>query len=180
MHTSFIHSNTLIYFRVFIKKRKKISLPTIEHYFSRIINQQTVLSYISQTNKPFLAVMQSTTQRKLDLSINIREIHLKAKDSCSHYITPGDVRRRARLSRRSTMAATHGPASIPQDQESRPSPAQRPNDAFAAVLGIGTANPANCLRQDEYADWYFRVTKSDHLTTLNNKLKRICTTVGCK
>ncbi|KAG0530037.1 hypothetical protein BDA96_05G149800 [Sorghum bicolor] len=78
------------------------------------------------------------------------------------------------------MAATHGPASIPQDQESRPSPAQRPNDAFAAVLGIGTANPANCLRQDEYADWYFRVTKSDHLTTLNNKLKRICEKSGIK
>jgi hypothetical protein len=73
------------------------------------------------------------------------------------------------------MAATHGPASNPQDQESRPVPAQRPNGASAAVLGIGTANPANCLRQDEYADWYFRVTKSDHHATLKNKMKRICT-----
>jgi hypothetical protein len=45
----------------------------------------------------------------------------------------------------------------------------------AAVLAIGTANPANCLHQDEYPDGYFGVTKSDHLITLKNKMKRICT-----
>ncbi|TVU24639.1 hypothetical protein EJB05_27088, partial [Eragrostis curvula] len=33
----------------------------------------------------------------------------------------------------------------------------------SAVLAIGTANPANCV---QYVDWYFRVTKSDHLTGL--------------
>lgn len=31
-------------------------------------------------------------------------------------------------------------------------------DGPASVLAIGTANPANCVRQDEYADYYFRVT----------------------
>lgn len=47
----------------------------------------------------------------------------------------------------------------------------------AAVLGIGTANPANCVPQEEYADWYFRVTKSDHLTRLKAKMKKICETL---
>lgn len=46
----------------------------------------------------------------------------------------------------------------------------------ASVLAIGTANPANCVRQDEYADWYFRVTKSDHLPDLKAKMKRMCKT----
>ncbi|TVT97675.1 hypothetical protein EJB05_57067, partial [Eragrostis curvula] len=44
----------------------------------------------------------------------------------------------------------------------------------AAVLAIGTANTANCVPQDEYADWYFRVTRSDHLTGLKAKMKKIC------
>ncbi|KAL6662249.1 hypothetical protein ACP70R_000108 [Stipagrostis hirtigluma subsp. patula] len=47
-------------------------------------------------------------------------------------------------------------------------------EGHASVLGIGTANPSNCIPQDEYADWYFRVTKSDHLTHLKAKMKRIC------
>ena len=46
---------------------------------------------------------------------------------------------------------------------------------LAAVLAIGTANPANWVPQDEFADWYFRVTRSDHLVTLKAKMKRICT-----
>jgi predicted naringenin-chalcone synthase len=45
------------------------------------------------------------------------------------------------------------------------------------VLGIGTANPTNCVPQDEYADWYFRVTKSEHLTKLKAKMKKICETL---
>ena len=45
--------------------------------------------------------------------------------------------------------------------------------AGAAVLAIGTANPATCLPQEEYADWYFRVTKRDHLTKLKAKMKKI-------
>ncbi|PUZ45065.1 hypothetical protein GQ55_8G190400 [Panicum hallii var. hallii] len=41
-------------------------------------------------------------------------------------------------------------------------------DGPACVLAVGTANPANCIPQDEFADWYFRVTKSDHLTHLKD------------
>ncbi|KAM0840275.1 hypothetical protein ACQ4PT_059768 [Festuca glaucescens] len=33
-------------------------------------------------------------------------------------------------------------------------------DGPAAVLSIGTANPPNCVRQEEYPDYYFRITKS--------------------
>ena len=47
-------------------------------------------------------------------------------------------------------------------------------DGPAAVLAIGTANPATSMLQDEYTDYYFRVTKSEHLTDLKDKLRRIC------
>jgi bisdemethoxycurcumin synthase len=47
-------------------------------------------------------------------------------------------------------------------------------DGPATVLAIGTANPPNCVRQEDYADYYFRITKSEHLTGLKDKLKRIC------
>uniref|UniRef100_A0ACD6ACS4 Uncharacterized protein n=1 Tax=Avena sativa TaxID=4498 RepID=A0ACD6ACS4_AVESA len=47
-------------------------------------------------------------------------------------------------------------------------------DGPASVLAIGTANPANCVRQEEYADYYFRVTHTEHLTKLKSKLNRIC------
>ncbi|CAN6372226.1 unnamed protein product [Urochloa humidicola] len=56
---------------------------------------------------------------------------------------------------------------------------QCPNGS-AAVLAIGTANPANSIPQEEYTDWYFRVTKSHHLTMLKNKMKRICEKSGVK
>nr|CAB3491668.1 unnamed protein product [Digitaria exilis] len=45
-------------------------------------------------------------------------------------------------------------------------------DGPACVLDVGTANPANCISQDEFADWYFRVTKSEHLTHLKEKMKK--------
>jgi bisdemethoxycurcumin synthase len=48
-------------------------------------------------------------------------------------------------------------------------------DGPATLLGIGTANPANCVRQEDYSDYYFRVTKREHLADLKAKLKRICT-----
>jgi hypothetical protein len=32
-------------------------------------------------------------------------------------------------------------------------------DGPAAILGIGTANPKNCVPQDQFADWYLDVTK---------------------
>ncbi|WVZ90407.1 hypothetical protein U9M48_036713 [Paspalum notatum var. saurae] len=44
----------------------------------------------------------------------------------------------------------------------------------ACFLGVGTANPANCVQQDEYTDLYFHITKSDHLTHMKSIMKRIC------
>ena len=43
----------------------------------------------------------------------------------------------------------------------------------ATILGIGTANPTNCVYQDDFTDYYFRVTNSHH-PQLKAKLKRIC------
>ncbi|CAM0884300.1 unnamed protein product [Alopecurus aequalis] len=51
-------------------------------------------------------------------------------------------------------------------------------DGPAAVLAIGTANPPNCLSQEEYRDYYFRATKSEHLTDLKLKLKSMCDKTG--
>jgi hypothetical protein len=48
-------------------------------------------------------------------------------------------------------------------------------DGPTTMLIIGTTNLANCMQQDDYIDYYFRVTKSKHLANLNVKLKRICT-----
>jgi bisdemethoxycurcumin synthase len=42
------------------------------------------------------------------------------------------------------------------------------------VLAIGTANPANCVLQEDFPDFYFRATKSEHLTALKEKFKRVC------
>ncbi|OAY76333.1 Chalcone synthase 1 [Ananas comosus] len=44
----------------------------------------------------------------------------------------------------------------------------------ATVLAIGTATPANCVYQADYPDYYFRITKSEHLTELKEKFKRMC------
>ncbi|KAL3739392.1 hypothetical protein ACJRO7_020759 [Eucalyptus globulus] len=44
----------------------------------------------------------------------------------------------------------------------------------ATILAIGTANPANCMYQDEFPDYYFRMTKSEHMTALKQKFIRIC------
>ncbi|KAI8571280.1 hypothetical protein RHMOL_Rhmol01G0107300 [Rhododendron molle] len=44
----------------------------------------------------------------------------------------------------------------------------------AQILAIGTANPKNCFHQADYPDYYFRVTKSDHLIDLKAKFKRMC------
>ncbi|ONI13892.1 hypothetical protein PRUPE_4G253000 [Prunus persica] len=44
----------------------------------------------------------------------------------------------------------------------------------AAILAIGTANPANCYYQQDYPDFLFRVTNSDHMTELKDRFKRIC------
>nr|ABF59517.1 stilbene synthase [Bauhinia variegata] len=44
----------------------------------------------------------------------------------------------------------------------------------ATVLAIGTANPPNCIEQSTYADYYFKITKSEHKTELKEKFKRMC------
>ncbi|XP_078155845.1 chalcone synthase 2-like [Carex rostrata] len=44
----------------------------------------------------------------------------------------------------------------------------------ATVLAIGTATPANCVYQSDYPDYYFRMTKSEHMTELKEKFKRMC------
>lgn len=47
-------------------------------------------------------------------------------------------------------------------------------DGPAAILAIGTANPANAVNQMEYPDYYFRITNADDRPHLKNKFKRIC------
>lgn len=49
------------------------------------------------------------------------------------------------------------------------------SEGQAMVLAIGTANPPNVFYQADYPDYYFRVTKSEHLTELKSKFRRICT-----
>lgn len=44
----------------------------------------------------------------------------------------------------------------------------------ATILAIGTANPTNIVPQDEFTDYYFGLTKSEHLIELKDKMKRIC------
>ncbi|KAJ4941351.1 hypothetical protein NE237_000164, partial [Protea cynaroides] len=44
----------------------------------------------------------------------------------------------------------------------------------ATVLAIGTSNPSNCVYQPDFPNFYFRSTKSEHMTELKEKFKRIC------
>ncbi|KAJ6388139.1 hypothetical protein OIU77_026669 [Salix suchowensis] len=44
----------------------------------------------------------------------------------------------------------------------------------ATILAIGTATPPNCVDQSTYADYYFRITNSEHKTELKEKFKRMC------
>ena len=44
----------------------------------------------------------------------------------------------------------------------------------ATILAIGTATPENCIHQSDFSDYYFRVTKSEHMTELKKKFNRIC------
>ncbi|XP_015934538.1 chalcone synthase-like [Arachis duranensis] len=48
------------------------------------------------------------------------------------------------------------------------------SSSVAAILAIGTANPPNIILQSEYPDFYFRITKSDHMLDLKQKFDRIC------
>ena len=45
---------------------------------------------------------------------------------------------------------------------------------LATILAIGTATPSNFYNQADYADYYFRVTNSEHEIDLKEKFKRIC------
>nr|ABS58499.1 chalcone synthase [Oncidium hybrid cultivar] len=51
--------------------------------------------------------------------------------------------------------------------------AQRAEGA-AAILAIGTSTPPNAVYQADYPDYYFRITKCEHLTDLKEKFKRMC------
>ncbi|KAJ1255357.1 hypothetical protein BS78_K254500 [Paspalum vaginatum] len=73
------------------------------------------------------------------------------------------------LLKKSTMAATTGVREIRCAQR---------GDGPAAVLGIGTANPAHCLLQDDFPDYYFRVTNKEHLTDLKDTFKKLCQATG--
>ncbi|OAY37101.1 chalcone synthase [Manihot esculenta] len=44
----------------------------------------------------------------------------------------------------------------------------------ATILAIGTATPSNCVNQADYPDYYFRITKSEHMAELKEKFKRMC------
>ncbi|CAH9101184.1 unnamed protein product [Cuscuta europaea] len=44
----------------------------------------------------------------------------------------------------------------------------------ATIMAIGTATPPNCVDQSTYPDYYFRITKSEHMTELKEKFKRMC------
>ncbi|KAF7849310.1 hypothetical protein BT93_L0990 [Corymbia citriodora subsp. variegata] len=44
----------------------------------------------------------------------------------------------------------------------------------AAILAIGTANPSNCINQEDYPDFLFGVTNTQHLTNAREKFIRIC------
>ncbi|XP_042499754.1 chalcone synthase 2-like [Macadamia integrifolia] len=44
----------------------------------------------------------------------------------------------------------------------------------AMVLAIGTANPSFSVNQTEFPDFYFRSTKTEHMTELKEKFKRMC------
>nr|AMW91735.1 chalcone synthase-1 [Scutellaria baicalensis] len=48
----------------------------------------------------------------------------------------------------------------------------------ATILGIGTANPSNCLHQSTFTDYYFRVCKSEGMSDLKSKFQRMCDKSG--
>ncbi|RLN35060.1 bisdemethoxycurcumin synthase-like [Panicum miliaceum] len=47
-------------------------------------------------------------------------------------------------------------------------------DGPAAMLGFGTANPTNYVLQEEFPDYYFRITNKEHLTDLKDTFKKLC------
>ncbi|XVF39149.1 hypothetical protein PTKIN_Ptkin01aG0012700 [Pterospermum kingtungense] len=53
-------------------------------------------------------------------------------------------------------------------------------EGLANVLAIGTANPPYCFYQADYPDYYFQLTKSQHMKELKDQFKRICEKSGIK
>nr|CAP20329.1 chalcone synthase [Gerbera hybrid cultivar] len=51
---------------------------------------------------------------------------------------------------------------------------------LATILAIGTAVPPYCFYQADYPDYYFRVTKSEHMVDLREKFKRVCEKTAIK
>nr|AMQ09636.1 2-pyrone synthase [Gerbera hybrid cultivar] len=51
---------------------------------------------------------------------------------------------------------------------------------LATILAIGTAVPPYCFYQADYPDYYFRVTKSEHMVDLKEKFKRVCEKTAIK
>ncbi|KAH7658701.1 Naringenin-chalcone synthase protein [Dioscorea alata] len=45
---------------------------------------------------------------------------------------------------------------------------------LASVLALATANPPNVVYQDNFPDYFFSVTNSEHMVELKEKLKRVC------
>jgi hypothetical protein len=73
------------------------------------------------------------------------------------------------------MTKANGNGAVPESHRSM----QQHGEGPATMLAIGTANPTGVvIPQDQFADDMFRMTKSDHLTQLKEKLKRICKHMG--
>lgn len=51
---------------------------------------------------------------------------------------------------------------------------ENPTKLVASILAIGTANPPMCLKQADFPDFYFRVTKSQHFAHMKEKFHVIC------
>lgn len=51
---------------------------------------------------------------------------------------------------------------------------QQQAQGIATVLAMGTAIPPNFAHQADFPDFYFRVTRSEHMTELKEKFKRMC------
>ncbi|KAI3838980.1 hypothetical protein MKX03_009695, partial [Papaver bracteatum] len=70
------------------------------------------------------------------------------------------------------ISTTAIPTPVNQDQETRTSTRRSPStQGFATVLANGTATPPKVFYQDEYLDFYFKVTNSDHKIELKDKFK---------
>lgn len=74
----------------------------------------------------------------------------------------------------SAVDATNGHSNVSSDIDLSEYRRKQRSDGSACVLAIGTANPPHVVEQKDYADWYFKVTRAEHLTEIKDKFKRIC------